>query len=67
MSKPLYAYRVGDGSDKERIVVSNKGLSKRQFEMFYRHRWQVEVEIKVFKALRLESYMVPLCLSLLNW
>ncbi len=58
MSKPLYAYRVGEGSDKERVVVSNKGLSKRQFEMFYRHRWQVEVGIKVLKGHGLESYMV---------
>ncbi len=58
MSKPLYAYRVGEGSDKERVVVSNKGLSKRQFEMFYRHRWQVEVGIKDLKSHGLESYMV---------
>ena len=58
VSKPIYAYRVGEGSDKERVVVSNKWLSKRQFEMFYRHRWQVEVEIKILKAHGLESYMV---------
>ena len=47
--------------------VKLKGVSKSQFEMFYRHRWQVEVEIKVLKAHGLESYMVPLCLGLLNW
>jgi len=39
VSKPLYAYRVGEGSDKERVVVSNKWLSKRQFEMCYRARY----------------------------
>ena len=55
VSKPLYAYRVGEGSDKERVVISNKGLSKRQFEMFYRHRWQVDL------------YFRLLCLSLLNY
>ena len=54
MSKLLYAYRVGEGSDKEKVVVSNKGSNERQFEMFYRHRWQREV----LKGHGLESYMV---------
>ncbi len=45
--KSLYAYRVGEGRDKEREVVSNKGLSKRQFEVCYRHRWQVEEFIQL--------------------
>ncbi len=47
VDKHLYAYRVGEGSDKERVVVSNKGLSKRQFEVCYRHRWQVEEFIQL--------------------
>ena len=67
MSKPLYAYRVGEGSKKERVVISNKGLSERQFEMFYRHRWQGEVEIKVFKGHGLESYMVRRLRAIRLW
>ena len=66
-SSSLYAYRIGEGSDKERVVVSNKGLSKRQFEMFYRHRWQVESEIKVLKAHGLESYMVRRLRAIRLW
>ncbi len=45
--KSLYAYRVGEGSDKERVVVSNKGLSKRQFKVCYKQRWQVEEFIQL--------------------
>ena len=36
VSKPLYAYRLGERTDKERVVVTNRWFSKRQFEMFYR-------------------------------
>ncbi len=67
VSKPLYAYRVGEGSDEERVVVSNKALSKKRFEDLYRHRWQVEVEIKVLKAHGLESYMVRKLRAIRLW
>jgi len=56
--RSLYAYRLGEGTDKERLVVSNKKFSKGKFESYYRQRWQIESEIKVLKSLGLESYMV---------
>jgi len=67
VDKYLYAYRVGEGSDKERVVVSNKGFSKKQFEDFYRRRWQIESEIKVLKAHGLESYMVRRLRAVVAW
>ncbi len=67
VDKHLYAYRVGEGSDKERVVVSNKGLSKKQFEVCYRQRWQVESEIKVLKAHGLERYMVRKLKAIRLW
>ncbi len=67
VDKHLYAYRVGEGSDKERVVVSNKGLSKRQFEVCYRQRWQAESEIKVLKAHGLERYMVRKLKAIRLW
>lgn len=67
VSEPLYAYRVGEGSDKERVVVSNKALSKKQFGELYRYRWQVEIEIKVLKAHGLESYMVRKLKAIRLW
>ncbi len=48
-------------------MVSNKGLSKSQFEMFYRHRWQIESEIKVLKSHGLESYMVSKLRAVKLW
>ena len=63
VSKPLYAYRVGEGDDKERVVVSNKALSKKRFGDLYRHRWQV----KVLKAYGLESYMVRKLRAIRLW
>jgi len=33
--KKLKDSRVGEGTDKERVVVSNKGFSKKQFESYY--------------------------------
>ena len=59
VSRALYAYRVGEESDK--------GLSNKQFEMFYRHRWQVESEIRVLKAHGLESYMVSKLRAIRLW
>ena len=67
VSRPLYAYRLGEGTDKERVVVSNKWFSKKQFEMFYRYRWHVESEIRVFKANGLESYMVRKLRAIRLW
>ena len=51
VGKSLYAYRVGEGS--------NKGLSKKQFEVCYRHRWQQEAE--GYKAL--DNGSVACCAS----
>ena len=67
VSRALYAYRVGEGDDKEKVVVSNKALSKKRFGDLYRHRWQVEVEIKVLKAHGLESYMVRKLKAIRLW
>ena len=33
--------------------MSNKALSKKRFGELYRHRWRVEIEIKVLRAIRL--------------
>ncbi len=67
VSKSLYAYRVGEGSDKERVVASNKALSKKRFGELYRQRWQVEIEIRVLKAHGLESYMVRKLRAIKLW
>ncbi len=67
VSRPLYAYRLGEGTDKERVVVSNKKLSRTKFESYYRWRWQVESEIKVLKSLGLESYMVRKLRAIRLW
>ncbi|EDP74698.1 transposase [Hydrogenivirga sp. 128-5-R1-1] len=67
LSKPLYAHRVGEGDDKEKVVVSNKALSKKRFGDLYKHRWQVESEIKVLKVHGLESYMVRKLRAIRLW
>ncbi len=58
VNKPVYAYRLNEGTDMERVVISNRRLSKKRFGSYYRHRWQVESEIRTLKASGLESYMV---------
>ena len=49
------------------MAVSNKALSKKRLGDIYRHRWQVEVEIKVLKAHGLESYMVRKLRAIRLW
>ncbi len=58
VSKSVYAYRLNEGTDRERVVISNRRLSKKKFGSYYRQRWQVESEIRTLKASGLESYMV---------
>lgn len=67
VDKPVYAYRLREGTDKERVVVSNKRLSKKKLENYYRQRWQIESEIKVLKSLGLESYMVRKLRAIRLW
>ena len=42
-------------------------MSKKQFEVCYGYRWQVEVEIKVLKAHGLEGYMVRKLRAIRLW
>jgi hypothetical protein len=67
VSRYVYAYRLGEESKKERVVVSNVKLSKKRFESYYRQRWQVESEIRVLKSLGLESYMVRKLKAIRLW
>jgi len=67
VGRSLYAYRLGEGTDKERIVVSNIKFSKKKFESYYRSRWQIESEIKVLKSLGLESHMVRKLRAIRLW
>ncbi len=34
VDKPVYAYRLGEGTGKERVVVSNKRFSKKKLESY---------------------------------
>ena len=67
VDKPVYAYRLSKGTDKERVVLSNKRLSKKKPENYYRSRWQIESEIRVLKSLGLESYMVRKLKAIRLW
>jgi len=63
----LYVYRIGEGTDKERVVVSNKWLSIKKFESYYRVRWDIESEIRVMKGMGLEEYMVRRLKAIRLW
>ena len=58
VSEPVYAYRLNEDTDRERVVISNRRLSKKKFGSYYRYRWKVESEIRTLKATGLERYMV---------
>jgi len=67
VSRFLYVCRLGEGTDKERVVVSNKRLSKDRLESYYKSRWDVESKIRVLKSLGLESYMVRKLRAIRLW
>jgi len=63
----LYAYRIGEGTDKERVVVSNKWLTVKKFKSYYRIRWDIECEIRTMKSIGLEDYMVRRLKAIKLW
>jgi len=67
VNKVVYAYRLGEGTNKERVVISNKRLSKKRFSVYYSKRWQIEVQIKQLKSLGLEDYMVRKLRAIRLW
>jgi len=49
------------------VVVSNKWLSVKRFESYYRVRWDIESEIRTMKGMGLEDYMVRKLRAIRLW